>query len=174
MKKFFAVASIALFTFALLIVQESQARGKGSRMGKGHHKPVSYQDILRHADEINLDENQMAQIEKIGIAAEKEMIQLKAERDILALDLRKEMEADDTDRKTVISLIEKTNDIDGQMKKNRLLLLLDMKNILTDEQIDKIEELRKSYRDDRMERRMQHRQGMGFRSDRPFSDDRSE
>jgi len=159
MKKLLVISSIIGLGLVLISSSFVSARG-GKRHGSGHQRgQMAYKMLLDHADEIGLSENQLTEMKQIFLASEKNIIKLKADRKILELDMRAEMENDTPDKKKVSSYIEKMNSLDGKIKKATVMRFIDIKSILTSEQMDKIKELRQEKRKEFRKRRS-HRGGM--------------
>ena len=146
-KKF--VGSV-LVVFALIfgiLTLEAYARDSGKT--KKHHwdfeKKFSYKArfILENKKELGLLDEQVKKIKDLKIEAKKDLIRKKAELDILALDIKGELWRDTIDTDRVNKLIDKKYELKKEKAKSLVNTYVALKNILTDEQREKMKELRK-------------------------------
>lgn len=166
MKRFMLIATIAVLSVSLIALSTSYAKGRDGRnaeIGPGPGHDLPFHALKMHAAEIGLSEKQLTSLEALFVKHEKELINLKAELKVLHIDLRTEMTADVPDQKLVTGLVDKINDLDGKIRKARIINHLQAKSILTPEQHAKLKAIRSENRQDRMERRNERQ---GDREDR--------
>ena len=80
------------------------------------------------------------------------MIELRYQQEQAQLDLEQALEEPKPDRARIFALIERVEDLEVQVHKNRLGLLLDIRALMTPEQWRKLEDLQKKRRARRQER----------------------
>lgn len=83
---------------------------------------------------LELSEEQMQEIEKMKMAAEKNIISVKADIDIKKLDLEKEMTAESPNRDEVMKLVKDIHALELKIKQTRIDQHLQMHALLTPEQ----------------------------------------
>jgi Spy/CpxP family protein refolding chaperone len=98
-------------------------------------------------DKIGLTKEQKDSIESIFIANRKEMITKKAEHDLAQVELQDLMRKDKPDMNLVKTQIQKIFSIQGDMQYAQIKVMMDAKNILTDEQKANLEKLMKEQKD---------------------------
>lgn len=105
-------------------------------------------------EKLGLSDAQVSQIKAIELAAEKQEVDLEAQTRKARIDLREAMQADDTERDKVMSLLEDVGKAELALKKLQTGKMLDVKAVLTPEQREKARNLRKE-----MGRRFMHQGG---------------
>lgn len=98
-------------------------------------------------DKIGLTKEQKENVESILIAHRKEMITKKAEHDLAQVELQDLMRKDKPDMNLVKTQIQKVFSIQGDMQYAQIKVMMDTKNILTDEQKANLEKLMKERKD---------------------------
>ena len=156
MKKILLIGSI-VFIGAMLTVytgysqQGKHLEGQGKGMHPGCHGKHMHPNLCRmlqvHADEISLTEEQLNKIDELCTEQKDLITRLHADMKILHDDLRAEMEKDESDRRIVSDISDEISAIRGQIMKSRLMLHLDIKELLTPEQREIIKELKAEKRD---------------------------
>lgn len=127
----------------------------GHRGGRGMRGDgMGMQGLLAFADEIELTDAQEKQLEALKLKFQKEGIDKRAELQKARVDLRSLMRDDQAAEKAVLSQIDVVSGLEASLEKMQYTHRNQMKAVLTAEQINKLEELRK-------ERRLEHRQGRG-------------
>lgn len=94
-------------------------------------------------EQLKLSEKQTDQLEKISLSSRKDMIRLKADMEILSLELEPLMEAKKFDRSAVEAVLNKIEVVRTKMSKVRTKMLLDTREVLTQDQYKKLKEIRK-------------------------------
>lgn len=137
--KFFAVL-IPLFFLSMVMSSEAFAQGHFGR----HHAPMFKLDML--ADEIELTDEQQGKIEEMEFAAQKAGIELHSKIQIAQLELHKLMQADNPDEGKIKSKVEEMGKLKTEQHLNRVQSHLSMQKILTSEQKEKLQSLKKQHR----------------------------
>jgi hypothetical protein len=103
-------------------------------------KPPHGPDLLRAAQTAGLSPTQVAQIKKIAVAGERELIPLQAKLKLAQLDLQEAMDGDAVPaEKKVLGLIERVGQLETQVKKNRVLMMLRIRGTMGKAQWDKLQ-----------------------------------
>ncbi|MFC1848691.1 Spy/CpxP family protein refolding chaperone [candidate division CSSED10-310 bacterium] len=131
---------IALITAGLLLITFTFAAA-GGRMHRGDHQgmpgtPAQFFKI--HASDLDLSDKQLTNIEQICAPVEKETIQLRADIQILRTDIQAEMDKEKPDRAKVFALIDDVSKLESQLHKSHITVRLDINEILTPEQQEKV------------------------------------
>lgn len=124
-------------------------RGNGPMMDRSPKGPKGMGMMLRPEmmDKIGLTKEQKDNIESIFIAHKKEMITKKAELDLGQVELQDLMRKDKPDMNLVKTQIQKISSIQGDIQYAQIKVMMDAKNILTDEQKANLEKLMKEQKD---------------------------
>ncbi len=151
--------------FALLLVSLAPAAFSEQDFpeGKWWKRP-------RLAAEINLSADQSREIDKIFVRSRTRLIDLKADLEKKQLTLQSSMEDRAAERKTVEKEIESVENARAELQKARALMVLDMKQVLKQDQWERLLQLQQDMR----ERRMMAREGRqnGYRQGGPGPQDR--
>ncbi|MCC6749447.1 MAG: periplasmic heavy metal sensor [Deltaproteobacteria bacterium] len=95
--------------------------------------------LLRVASQVGLSPQQLAQIRKIAFAAQRQMIPLEAQLRAARLDLWELMESDSVPSDDKVgALVEKVTRAEGQVKKQRLLMMLHIRRLMSKPQWEKL------------------------------------
>jgi len=117
----------------------------------------------RLAAEINLTDDQAREIESIFSRTRPQLIDRKAELEKRQGELQDALEGN-ADRKTISAKVEAVENARAGLQKARILMVLDMKQVLKPEQWDRLVRMREQLRERRMDRLERFR---GRRLDRP-------
>lgn len=98
--------------------------------------------ILKNREELSLSEEQVKQVTDLKIAAKKELINRKAEIEILGVDIKAKMCGDEIDIKAVNQLIDKKYELKKKKAKYLVKTYAELKNILTEEQKQSLKAIR--------------------------------
>ena len=170
MKRKLAVITLVIFALIFnLMALEAYAREGGKMKDhqkmKGHQmrghgwdleKKFSYKAgfILKNKEELGLSDKQAGKIKDLKINTKKELIEKKAEIDILALDIKSEMWKDTLDTKAVNKLIDKKYELKAEKAKLLVNAYATLKRTLTKKQKEKmkglIKECKKSMKHGKM------------------------
>ena len=101
---------------------------------------------------VGMSETQRAEAKKLHYAAERKVIEIRYQQEQAQLELEQALDAPKPDRARIFALIERVEDLEVQVHKNRLGLLLDIRALMTPEQWRKLENLQKERRARRQER----------------------
>ncbi len=111
---------------------------KGMFCGK-FYKKAKY--ALKYQDKIKLTDEQVDKIIDLKMSLKKEMINKKAQIEIILLDIKKELYSDDVNVDKVNNLIDKKYNLKAEKTKSALKAYSELKNVLKDEQMDKLKEI---------------------------------
>jgi Spy/CpxP family protein refolding chaperone len=145
-----------------------QGRGANAMRKAGRHTGFmdKTQLIYRFKDELGLTEEQVTQIEETRSAFKKEMIKLKAEIDVLTVDIKNALRADDVDVDAVNPLIDQKYDLKKAKAKKTVAVMAELKSVLTEEQKAKFKELIKEKMQQLRKRRAYRRHHQGGKGSR--------
>lgn len=133
-------------------------------MGMGMRTP-GIEMILRHADDINLTDEQKTKLESMRAEMQIERIDQKAELDKARVRSHTLMKGDAPEAE-VLRAIDEVTRLEGEMKKMMYSHHQAVKAVLTDTQVDQLKELRAERRFDHRRDGKQMRDGDGPRGDR--------
>lgn len=102
--------------------------------------------MLPDDDELKITKEQRDKMRQIRDAARKQNIPLEADVKLKRLELRELMRAESPSKEKVASKVKEIDAIKTQIKINRMNSRIDVRNVLTKEQRDKLEEMRAARR----------------------------
>lgn len=144
-----------LTVFAVLIMAVTAhfayAQPGSGKRGKHHGEGLKQLEIWK--DELNLTDAQYDQLKDMMVENEKEAIELRSQMEVLRLELEEIMTEDKPNKTEALKKVDELGTVRTKLQKLRVGLRIDMKNVLTDEQIDKLQELRAERRQDRWDNR---------------------
>jgi Spy/CpxP family protein refolding chaperone len=108
------------------------------------------------AIELKVDDATLAKIKDRIYAAEKEHIELRAQAGTARLELRRMLDADQPERAKVLKQVDVVGEIETKLRKNRIGLLLSVRELLTPEQRGKLERMLASRKHERGRHRGDH------------------
>lgn len=114
--------------------------GFGPDRGRGEQMKIGL--LLKHADDLKLDENQKKEFLKMQEAFGTERIDLKADLEKAQLTLTNLRLSEASDNE-VLNAMDKVGDLKTEMRKMSYMHRQQVKNLLTDEQIEMIKQYRK-------------------------------
>lgn len=94
--------------------------------------------LLQRADELELTDQQIEQLQAAAMANHKEMIQVRADLEKADLELKEIMQAKQIDKKKALAKQKQISAIKDQMAQKRLSSKIERLNLLTDEQRAKV------------------------------------
>ena len=100
--------------------------------------------IMSNKEQLGLSEEQANKVEELKMKTKKDLIRKNAELEILALDIKTEMQKDPTDINAVNALVDKKYDLKKEKAKSLVEACAVLKTILTKEQKEKMKELCKT------------------------------
>ncbi len=106
---------------------------------------IPVQLLLKAKDKIGLNAEQEKRLVAMNEAHEQWMIKFRADMEIQALKLRKSLEAEKVNLKDAEGLIRAQADMHAEMQIARLRFQQEVKSLLTAEQLDKVNELKKEF-----------------------------
>lgn len=121
----------------------------------------------RVAAEINLSPEQVSRIEGIFSRARPVLIDRKAELEKRQGDLQDALEDPNADRRAIASRVEAVEDARAELQKARVLMVLDIRQVLKREQWERLMRMQQEFRRQRRERF-----GRSLERRRPPADDR--
>ena len=154
MKRTLAVVVVAVLILgvATYLFAQRPMMGKGRdwmRMGG----KMGIGNMERFADELELTQEQQDKMQDLRIQSEKDMIDLRAEKEHAQLGLRELFSDMDAKRSDIEKASTKLMDINRKIEKRQLKLMLDMRDVLTPEQREKARDIMKEHM----------KKGMGYR-----------
>ncbi len=167
--KYLIAIAVALFVFApaLGVAQERSGprgdRGEGMEMGQ-HINP---RHLMRAADDLDLSDAQREQLRGLLEGQRERMQSVRSELREESKSLREMMADDSSQRRAVMAQLDRVLELEGQVKRQRAELMLDVREVLTAEQRAQARELFEDRRGERrqqmQERRQQRNDGDGER-----------
>jgi len=135
---------------ALLAAATVRAQPAQAIEGKWWKRPVV-------ARELQLSADQTAALEKIFARSKPKLIDLRADLEKKQFEYEQAMQAEPADRKTVEAKIESRETARSALQKELAMMELDMKQVLTPEQRERLSRLREAARQTMRERRRRMR-----------------
>jgi len=108
--------------------------GRGGRHGMGRG--------MGYLKQLDLTEQQEDRIEAIHDKQRRSAIEIRKNLELAQLDMRKLMRADTPDRRAIETQVDRMSGLRGQLQKSQVNSLLDVRGVLTPEQLQKLEQLR--------------------------------
>jgi Spy/CpxP family protein refolding chaperone len=105
--------------------------------------------------ELKISDDQMTRLDNLSYQTEKSMIDLKGERQLIQLDLKRLLNSDRFDSSAAPALTDKLVLVEGKMIRARLSALFEARRIFSDEQWQKLRNLGLKRMMDRMQNRQQ-------------------
>lgn len=136
----------ASFTVDAAVMSPRMMRHAGFRIGMAEKNLFPGHMLMRFKDEIGLTEDQVSKIEKMQELFQETAIRKSADIKIQSLKLRSYLKDDQINRKKMGKMIRDIAKMKTDMQIDRMNYLLDLKSLLTPEQLTKIEELKKKKR----------------------------
>ena len=106
---------------------------------------------MENQDELEASDSQIRKIRELKVALKKDLIQRKAEIDLIAVDMKSKLCAGDINRKEINQLIDRKYELKKAKAKALVEALIELEDILKDEQQEKLRDIMHH------SRRMQHR-----------------
>lgn len=118
--------------------KQAKKKGRAGRQGRmgmrGAHRDVMAQ--------LDLSDRQKEQMRTIRQAQERRMIPLRADLEEAGLDLRELLQAENPNQSRIDAAIDRLADLRGDAQKERVKSMLAMRDVLTDSQRKKLQEMR--------------------------------
>ena len=158
------IAAVLIFVSMNLLAQHG-ARGrdmvKHARFGihMAEKNLFSGSMLLKFKDEIGLTAEQVSKIEKMSDLFQEAVIRKQADIKVKGLKVRSYLKEEHVDRKKMETMIGEIAKMRTDLQVDHMNYLLDLKDLLTPEQIEKIESVKKERRHKRMEKREHLREG---------------
>ncbi len=113
----------------------------GPPPGKGPPPPIHDEELVRLRRQLELSDEQVERIWKIGAPARRRMAELELDIGEKERELRELLAADEVDETRAVQTLEELHDLHFDMEKLRLLTPLRLRGVLTPEQRSKLIEL---------------------------------
>lgn len=160
-----------LMLLCLLVPTATLARPGGGG-GRGHFNPKM---LMHAADMLELDDETRKRIKDLVYDSEKAGIELRARVKAAELELHRALDAEAPDRSEVMKRVEEVGTLKVEMQKHRFGLMLDVRGLLTPEQVRKLKTMRHEFRERRRHQRRkrgkERRRGRRGGGDGPPDDD---
>jgi Spy/CpxP family protein refolding chaperone len=135
------IKNITALTIILGLFLFQNAYAGGAKM-HGYDKAIKKAHFaLQYEDELGLTDEQVAQIRILKADAEKDLIRKKADIDLVEIDIQSQMYEDTIDLDAINALIDKKYELKKAKAKASVRSYADLKNVLTDEQKEKMRSL---------------------------------
>lgn len=163
-KKVTILIAAVLILISMNLMAERGSRGrdmvKHARFGihMAEKNLFSGSMLLKFKDEIGLTEEQVSKIEKMSDLFQEAVIKKQADIKVKGLKVRSYLKEEQVDRKKMEMMIREIAEMRTDLQVDHMNYLLDLKDLLTPEQIGKIESLKKERRHKWMEKRKYFRE----------------
>jgi len=154
MNKRVVIAAVLIFSLVLaLTVADASAYGYGK--DKGHKKDMGEMFtckahmILKNKEELGLSDDLVKKIKALKVTTKKDLIRRKAEIEIIAIDIKAIMWADVIDTEAANKLIDAKYDLKKEKAKASLAAYATLLGLLSDDQKEKLKEIRKKCKKDK-------------------------
>jgi Spy/CpxP family protein refolding chaperone len=138
----FSLLACLLIIFALSVAYAGhEHQGKQRRYGlekKIYHK---LRLVIVNQDELNLSDKQVEKIEDLKINVKKDLIKRNAEIDLIGVDIKSRLRDEKIDKKAINSLIDRKYELKKAKAKSLIDVLVELKNILSEEQEKKLKDI---------------------------------
>ena len=172
-KKVTILIAAVLILISMNLMAERGSRGrdmvKHARFGiyMAEKNLFSGSMLLKFKDEIGLTAEQVSKIEKMTDLFQEAAIRKQADIKVKGLKVRSYLKEEQVDRKKMEIMIREIAKMRTDLQVDHMNYLLDLKDLLTPEQIAKIESLKKEKRHKRMKTRKYLREGREERQQAP-------
>jgi Spy/CpxP family protein refolding chaperone len=143
-----SIVLLASFSFSLTtgmgVGDKMKRRGFRRHMAEKNLFPVH--QLLKFKDEVGLTDEQVTKIEKMQLVHSEYVVKKKADIKVSELKFAAYLKKDKINRSTVAKMIQEIGKKKTDLLIDNINYLLDVKEILTPEQIKKIEDLKKNIR----------------------------
>jgi len=106
---------------------------------------------IENQDELEASDSQIRKIRELKVALKKDLIQRKAEIDLIAVDIKSKLCTDDINQKEINQLIDRKYELKKAKARSLVEALIELKDILKDEQEERLKDIMHHSR--RMQRR---------------------
>jgi len=146
---------IGIVGLILVIAGVTAVQARGHRRGHHHFAGPRFEAL-------DLTQEQKDELKSLRSEGQKKMIQLRADAKLAHVELRELMQQKNPNQRAVTKAVEKVNDTRSKITMNRVQQKLSMNKILTEEQLQKLEEMPKRRRGHRGKRGFHGRGGHGM------------
>ncbi len=156
-----------LLMSAMLALCLPLAGAAAARPGGEGEGMIDLRRLDRIAGELGVDDATLARIKDLAYDAQKRAIGLEAQLQVARMELRRALEDADPDRGKVLGLVDEVGRLDTTLRRERMAAMLDIRALLTPEQVQKLKARRADRRAGRRERREHRRPGASTRQGEP-------
>ena len=146
----FLACYLVMFALPMAYAGDDQKCGKCER-GLDRKVLKKLHLAIENQDELKASDSQIEKIRGMKIALKKDLIQRKAEIDLISVDIKSKLCANDIDKKDINELIDRKYELKKEKARSVVETMIALKKILKDEQEEKLKDIM------RHGRRMQHR-----------------
>ncbi len=146
----------SLLGLALCFATPAIAGPRGGGMG-----PINPRIIERAADELGLKPDKREALRELYYTTQKKVIPLKSQVEVAKVELKHALDAPTPDRAQVMKRLEALSAAELGLKKAKLGLMLDVRALLTPEQVQQLRKLQRQHRKNRRQRREGKRKRRG-------------
>lgn len=125
----------------------SERGGRMGRVGRGPHRSMMMDQmgiLIRLADKLDLSEEQKAELKDLATSHRKDVIRMKADREIAEVELQESIRQEEPDLDAIEDQIRGIANLEAQMKFSQIKARVDARSVLTEEQQEKLKELLKN------------------------------
>lgn len=151
--RYLLIVALIMFLGVGLSAAFADTHGEGMKK-EYHHREYKPQDLeakffhkahklFKNKDELGLSEKQLDKIKELKVAMKKDLIRKNADIEIIALDIKAQLYEERVNVRTVNDLIDKKYEIKKAKTKALVAAYVELKDILTKAQKDKLKELYK-------------------------------
>ena len=115
-------------------------RARGPRGGFGHGAGVPADRMLRGASRLELSDDQITQLEQLSYDTKSKLIDLESDQDKARLEMHRQMETDGDNLSAMKKHLDSMAKIRVNIQELKLKNWIDAKNVLTDEQKQKVKD----------------------------------
>ncbi len=148
-KRLMAIAAAVLVTILAVAIAISFADEYGCKESKGHYgksksevESKAYK-ILKYGEELRLSDIQIDKIKELLLKSKKDAIKQDAEIEVITLDIKSQMRADNIDTEVINTLIDKKYELKKAKAKSSMAAYIQLKSILTNKQKGRLKKLYK-------------------------------
>jgi len=146
MKKLVILVFIAVFLVSGVFGSGYISKHMRQGVGMAENNMYSGQLLLKMKTELGLTPDQEKKIEQMSLDFQESVIKRMADTKVLELKLANYLQGDKINKKDIEKMIKNISMMKADMQIDRIFHLLDVKSVLTPEQIKKAEELKKNFR----------------------------
>lgn len=159
MKTRFTFAAALLLIVGLALPAFAGPGGKRGKRGHGPNPMKMVKMLERHADELGIDEATLDQMKGLVEQNKSQFEALREEARAARASIKEAMDAPKPDKAAVLALVEQAGQARIEIQKLKMGVMIDLKALLTPEQIERVEAARAERRAERRGKRKGKRRG---------------